>query len=202
LKARVLEGEAGGLKKGGLESGMLRGKFPFVPGMYVEMRAKLTKGIGAWPAFWLGCGVQKDDGTFSELPWPPEIDIFEFFNWQGRPKTKVLTANIQTNKQPEKFGNPYTIFSALNKEGDYIPGMDFGEEFHVFALDWQENRPVWILDGHPIKQAYYEWNGPPAHILVTNQLGISFGDIKEMKVDESNWNYVIDYIRVWKKKSP
>jgi len=198
LKARVREGMS--LKKGGLESGMLRAKFPVTPGMYIEMRAKLTTGIGAWPAFWLGAGVQKDDGTFSELPWPPEIDIFEFFNWQGRPQTRQMSGNIQTNKKPEKFGNPYMIFTAMNKDREYVPGFDFSEDFHVFALDWQENRPIWILDGHPIKQQYYEWNGPPAHILVTNQLGIEFGDMKDMKVGDSNWDYVVDYIRVWKRK--
>ncbi len=203
LKARIPAG--GGLRKGGIESGMLRGKFPVVPGMYVEMRAKLTRGIGAWPAFWLNPGVQYPDGTFSELPWPPEIDIFEFFNWQGREKTRELSMNIQTNKKPQKYGNPYVIFSATNKNGDYVPGMDFSETFHVFALDWHENRPIWLLDGHPIKQVYYEWNAPPAHILVTNQLGIEFIDkevMKQMTADESNWDYVIDYIRVWKRRTP
>jgi hypothetical protein len=90
-------------------------------------------------------------------------------------------------------------------DGDYVPGMDFSEDFHVFALDWHENRPIWLLDGHPIKQVYYEWNAPPAHVLVTNQLGIEFIDkevMKQMKADESNWDYVIDYIRVWQRQDP
>jgi len=51
--------------------------------MYIEMRAKLPYGVGAWPAFWLNGGVQYDKGTFSELPWPPEIDIFEFSIGKG-----------------------------------------------------------------------------------------------------------------------
>ena len=78
--------------------------------------------------------------------------------------------------------------------------MDFAEDFHVFALDWIENRPIWILDGHPIKQTYYEWHAAPAHILICNSLGIEFAkaDMKEMKADESNWDFVIDYVRVWK----
>lgn len=201
LKGRIPEG--GGLRKGGIETGMLRSKFNMTPGMYVEMRAKLTKGIGAWPAFWLNPGVQYPNGTFSKLGWPPEIDIFEFFNWQGREKTKELAVNIQVNNQPEKFGNPYTIFSALNKDNEYLPGMDFSEDFHVFALDWHKDRPIWILDGHPIKQVYYEWgDAAPAHILITNQLGIEFAKdaMKQMTADESNWNYEIDYIRVWERQ--
>lgn len=201
LKGRIPEG--GGLRKGGIESGMLRSKFNMTPGMYVEMRAKLTKGIGAWPSFWLNPGVQYPDGTFSKLGWPPEIDIFEFFNWQGRAKTKELAVNIQVNNRPEKFGNPYAIFTALNKDNEYVPGMDFSEDFHVYALDWHKDRPIWILDGHPIKQVYYEWgDAAPAHILITNQIGIEFAKdaMKQMTADESNWNYEVDYIRVWERK--
>jgi hypothetical protein len=201
LKGRIPEG--GGLRKGGIESGMLRSKFNMTPGMYVEMRAKLTKGIGVWPSFWLNPGVQYPDGTFSKLGWPPEIDIFEFFNWQGREKTRELAVNIQVNNHPERFGNPYAIFSAMNKDNEYVPGMDFSEDFHVFALDWHKDRPIWILDGHPIKQVYYEWgDAAPAHILITNQIGIEFAKdaMKQMTADESNWNYEIDYIRVWERK--
>jgi hypothetical protein len=197
LKARVPEG--GEFKKGGIESGMLRGKIPVTEGMYLEMRARMTRGIGSWPAFWLGCGVQHPDGTFSDLPWPPEIDILEFFNWQGRHHSRELVSNIQTNNNPKKFGNPYTIFTAFNAKGEYVPGMNFSEGFHVYALDWRKSRPIWVLDGHPIKQDYYEWAGPPAHVLVTNQLGIEFGDMKDFRNDPAQWDYEIDYIRIWKR---
>lgn len=199
LKGRIPPG--GGLKPWGIQSGILRAKFPITPGMYIEMRAKLPKGVGAWPAFWLDPGVQYSATSFSELPWPPEIDIFEFFNWKWRPTTKVMTANIQTNNVPAKYGNPHDIFTKF-KGGEYTPGPDFSEDFHVFAFDWQGDEPVWVLDGVPIKKTHYEWHAPPAHLLVSNQLGIGFADNSQMTADESNWDYVIDYIRVWQKESP
>jgi len=197
LKGRIPPG--GGLRPHGIESGMLRAKFPVTPGMYVEMRAKLPFGIGAWPAFWLNSGVQYDDGKFSELTWPPEIDIFEFFNWQGRPHTRIFASNVQVAGKPERYGKPHDLFT-LFKKGEYDPGIDFSEDFHVFALDWRNDKPIWLLDGKPIKQTYYEWHAPPAHILVTNQIGMTFpnADLREMKADESQWDYTIDYIRVWK----
>jgi hypothetical protein len=198
-KSLVLKGRIppnGGLHPRGIESGMLRAKFPVSPGMYVEMRAKLTTGIGAWPAFWLEPGVQYDNHTFSALPWPPEIDIFEFFNWQGRPHTTVMTGNIQTSGHPEKYGTPHDIWTDF-KKNEYAPGIDFAADFHVFAVDWVENQPIWLLDGKPIKQTYYEWHAPPAHILITNQIGIAWADMTDMKADESQWDYTIDYIRVW-----
>ncbi len=196
LKGRVPAG--GGLRQRGIESGILRAKLAVVPGMYIEMRARLPRGIGVWPAFWLNPGVQESAHSFSALPWPPEIDIFEFFNWQGRPKTTFMTSNIQTNGVPAKYGMPHDIFTKF-KNGEYAPGPDFSEDFHVFALDWVEDEPVWLLDGVPIKKTYYEWHAPPAHILVGNQLGIAFADMSKMTANEDDWNYVIDYIRVWER---
>ena len=197
LKGRIPPG--GGLRLRGIESGMLRAKIPFVPGMYVEMRCKVTRGVGSWPNFWINPGIQYDNGTFSKLPWPPEIDIFEFFGFKNHAKATTFESNVQVNKKPEKYGSPRNIFTTFQK-GHYTPGMDFSEDFHVFALDWQENRPIWLLDGHPIKQTYYEWPAPPAHILICNSIGIEFAkdDMKAMTAVESNWDFVIDYIRVWK----
>jgi beta-glucanase (GH16 family) len=171
--------------------------------MYIEMRAKLTRGIGAWPAFWLNPGVQRADGTFSELPWPPEIDIFEFFNWQGRARTRVMTAYVQTAGKPEKYGQPRDLHSQFVR-GEYVPGPDFSREFHTFALDWRKDTPSWLLDGQAIKQTHYEWRAPPAHILVTNQVGMTLPgvDVSHMKADESQWDYVIDYIRVFRRLNP
>ena len=198
LKAHIPPG--GGLFPRGIESGMLRAKLPITPGMYIEMRAKLPTGLGAWPAFWLAPGVQYADGKFSAMPWPPEIDIFEFFNWQGRSETRTMTANVQSAGKPEKFGHPHDEWTKFVK-GEYRPGFDFSQDFHVFALDWRKDDPIWLLDGVPIKETHYEWGGaPPANLLVTNQIGMSLpgANLQGMKADESQWDYVIDYIRIWR----
>ena len=207
LKGRIPAG--GGLRDRGLETGILRGKIPIEEGMFIEMRAKLPRGVGVWPSFWLNSGVQYPDGTFSELHWPPEIDIFEFFNWNGRPTTRIMECNVQTNKKPEKFGNPHNLFLAENYEKNYPNkgfdlGVDCSEGFHVFALDWRRNEPIWLFDGKPIKQTYYEWNGAPAHLLICNVLGMRLpgSSVSQMEANENNWNFAIDYIRVWKHKTP
>ena len=205
LKGRIPPG--GGLKERGIESGMLRGKIPVTPGMYMEMRAKLSGGVGAWPSFWLEVGVQNPDGTFTETPKPlPEIDIFEFFNWDGRPETRILTGNTQVFGKPADYGNPYDMFTTF-KDAGYEKHLDLGfdcsKDFHVFALDWVENKPIWLLDGRPIKQTYYEWHGPPAHITMVNSIGMNLPNVKQtqMTADEKQWDYTIDYIRIWKRES-
>ncbi len=198
LKGRVPPG--GGLRPGGIESGMLRGLLPFTPGMYVEMRAKLPRGLGVWPAFWLNPGVEQPGERFSEAPWPPEIDIFEFFVWQGRTRPRIMTAYVQTAGRPADFGNPEDVFSLFDR-GNYDPGIDFSEDYHVFALDWQPDLPTWMLDGRRIKQTRYHWRAPPAHILVTNQIGMILDGVNltGMRADEAAWDYSIDYLRVWKR---
>lgn len=205
LKGRIPPG--GGLRERGIESGLLRGKIPVTPGMYLEMRAKLPGGVGVWPNFWLEEGVQNPDGTFSKPPNPlPEIDIFEFFNWDGRPETRILTGNVQVFGAPEAYGNPHDLFTTFQDAGferHLDLGFDCSKDFHVFALDWVENQPIWLVDGKPIKQTYYEWHGPPAHLVIANTIGMKLPGVKQtqMVADEKQWDYVIDYIRIWKHQS-
>ncbi len=198
LKGRIPPG--GGLHPGGIESGMLRALLPVEPGMVVEMRARLPRGLGVWPAFWLNPGVETAGGQFSATPWPPEIDIFEFFVWQRRTRPRLMTMHVQDAGRPQAFGDPHPVFSRAGPDG-YDPGIDFSADYHVFGLDWQEGRPVWLLDGERVQQMVYEWQAPPAHILVTNQIGMSLQgtDMSGMVDGGSNWDYCIDYLRVFRR---
>ncbi len=198
LKARMPQG--GGLRSGGLESGMLRALLPVMPGMYVEMRAKLPRGLGVWPSFWLNPGVETPSGTFSATPWPPEIDIFEFFVWQGRTRPRILQGEVHPAANAGREGRTRDIFSLLSN-GRYDPGIDFSADFHVFALDWVKDRPIWVVDGKPIKQTVIGWNAPPAHILITNQIGMTLKgvDLTGMTYGGDDWDYTLDYVRVWQR---
>jgi len=199
LKARIPPG--GGLRPGGIESGMLRALLPVVPGMWIEMRAKLPRGLGVWPAFWLNPGVEYPDGHFSATPWPPEIDIFEFFVWQGRDRPRIMESHVQTAGRPAAFGDPHDLFTLYGPHG-YDPGIDFSADYHVFALDWQNDAPVWLLDGKRIKQTVYWWRAPPAHILVTNQIGMTMPGVNlaGMTAAPEDWDYCLDYLRVFRRK--
>lgn len=198
LKARIPPG--GGLHDGGIESGMLRAKLPVTPGMYVEMRAKLPHGLGVWPAFWLNPGVETDDGHFSALPWPPEIDIFEFYVWQGRTAPRIMESNTQDNGDPAKYGGEHDLFTDF-KGGKLDLGVDFSQDYHTFALDWVQDKPIWMLDGKKIKQTTYSWPAPPAHILITNQIGMNLNgvNLSGMQPDVNDWDYSVKHLRVWKR---
>ncbi len=109
-----------------------------------------------------------------------------------------MTDNVQVDGRPDKYGRPRNL-STLFKHSEYTSGIDFSKDFRIFALDWRENETVWLLDGREVKQTHYEWHAPPAHILVTNQLGMMFPnvDLHDMISGEHDWDYSIDYIRVW-----
>lgn len=91
---------------------------------YFEAKAKIPRGKGLWPAFWLLAEGQD---------WPKEIDVFEFVGDQ--PDTVYMTNHW---KGP---GGEH-----LSDSG-YYTGPDFSQAFHTFGVDWQPSRIIWYVDG-------------------------------------------------------
>jgi len=117
---------------GGYTSARLKtlGKFSTRFGR-IEARLKLPRGQGIWPAFWmLGDNIEK-------VPWPAcgEIDIVELIGHQ--PGTLYGTLH----------GPGYSGERGMSKS-TVLPGnAEFGEAYHVFAVDWQPGKIEWLLDG-------------------------------------------------------
>lgn len=89
---------------------------------YFEMRAKLPRGKGVWPAFWL---------LPADLGWPPEVDIMESVG------------------DPSKYY--VTYHSAAAKDtGTEVPIEP--DQFHVFAVSWDPKSVVWYVDGREVKR--------------------------------------------------
>ena len=87
----------------------------------VDIRAKLPKGQGIWPALWmLG-------SNFSTIGWPVcgEIDIMEML---GHEPYKVHAAIHYGKNGHASRTNSYSLSG----------GSTFNDEFHVFSLVWQE----------------------------------------------------------------
>ncbi|MGM0080343.1 hypothetical protein IGK71_000162 [Enterococcus sp. DIV0343] len=129
------------------------GKKDFLYGR-IEMKAKLPKGKGAFPAFWLM-------GTSYGWPGGGEIDIMELI---GAPTTERVengeidpTDNARQSNQII-YGTPhfYYINGDVDKDGSYDPYElggnakiedDFWNEYHIFGIDWSPERIDWYLDG-------------------------------------------------------
>jgi beta-glucanase (GH16 family) len=87
---------------------------------YFEMRAKLPRGKGVWPAFWL---------LPADLGWPPEIDVMESI---GDPAFIWTTAHSSVDKTP-------------GVKHEVSP-----DDFHTFAVSWDAKQLIWFVDGREV----------------------------------------------------
>jgi len=106
-------------------SGLIQSEHNFymTPGTYVEARVKVTTCDGCWGAFW----AQPSDR------WPPEMDIFEFFQPKDRPEF-----NFHLPSGGETVPMPY---------GE--PNFSYLDQYHVYGLYWDGERATPYLDGKP-----------------------------------------------------
>jgi beta-glucanase (GH16 family) len=98
-----------------------------------EAKIRLPVGQGLWPAFWL-LGAD-----FESVGWPAcgEIDIMEY---RGQ-EPHVVHGSLH--------GPGYSGGSALTRRYD-LPGVQgFDKDFHVFAIEWDSERVIWMVDGTP-----------------------------------------------------
>ncbi len=94
-----------------------------------EARIKLPAGRGIWPAFWL---LGSDIST---IGWPAcgEIDIMEY---RGQERSIV---------HGSLHGPGYSGGSALSS-ALVLPEGGFDDDFHIFAIDWDEDGITWYVD--------------------------------------------------------
>lgn len=106
-------------------SGLLdtRASFAMAFGRF-ECRARLPRGQGMWPAFWM---------LPLEERWPPEIDIMEAL---GHQPTRAYTTHHWGPGWPDN-----------QKTGGHFDGPDFTADFHVFSVEWTPDRIDWAIDG-------------------------------------------------------
>lgn len=153
------------------------GKFARVYGRY-EVRARLPKGQGVWPAHWL----MPDDNS-----WPPEIDIMELL---GHDPHRVHMHNHFTH---ESGGHRST--------GDSFRGPDFSADFHVFAVEWEKHEIRWYVDGE-LKFSTKEYvPDVPFRIILNTAVG---GDWPGYPTKKTPFpvDHDIDYVRVYARPTP
>jgi glycerophosphoryl diester phosphodiesterase len=153
----------------------------------IEVKAKLPKGVGLWPAIWMLGENRKQVG------WPEsgEIDIMEHVGFSpdsifGTIHTKAYNHNIGTERGKKIFiDKPYN-------------------SFHVFALEWTPEKLDFILDDvvyNHIQNEHKttaEWPfDQNFHLILNVSVGGMLGGRKG--VDDSIFpqQMVIDYVRVF-----
>lgn len=96
---------------------------------YVEARIKVPSCSGCWPAFWM---LPAKDG------WPPEIDIFEFFDTATLKfpyfSTHMAGTGDQTIDNTQPFGNTAASYT---------------DAWHTYGLLWTASSVQVFIDGTP-----------------------------------------------------
>ena len=144
---------------------------------YFEMRAKLPKGKGFWPAFWL---------VPADATWPPEIDIMEFL---GHESDTIYT----TYHYNDAAG-------AHQKDGHaFKAATDFSKDFHTFAVDWKPGLIVWYVDGvEAFRTSGEKVTSKPMYILMNLAVGGNWpGDPNFFTRFPAAME--IDYVRVYER---
>ena len=121
-------------------SARLNSKFAFTYGR-IEIRAKLPKGTGTWPAIWMLSKNIDEDGAYYDIQgfgttkWPycGEIDILE--HW-GKNQDYVSSAVHNASS----YG-----YNVENVGGQKIESVS--DTFNIYTLDWSEEQMVFSVDG-------------------------------------------------------
>lgn len=166
-----------------------KGKGDFLYGKF-EIRAKLPKGRGTWPAIWM----LFSQNNYGNNGWPDngEIDIMEHVGFDqdrvhGNIHTKAFNHSIHTNK-----GNSVTV-------------KGVSEDFHVYACEWTPEAITILLDGKPYftfkKEASYQWQewpfDKPQHLILNVAVGGNWGGQKGVDNSIFPQKMEIDYVRVY-----
>ncbi len=160
----------------------------------IEARVKAPLMEGSWPAFWT-LGVSEN--------WPScgEIDIFEYYK-------ETVLANFCWSAAGGQWSPEWsTVRIPL---GDYRKDdPEWADKFHVYAMDWDENRIVLSVDGRAVNDSsiagvknarYRSVENPfrqPHYLLVNLALGgDNGGDVTKVPFPVHMY---VDYVRVYQK---
>ncbi len=159
-----------------------KGLFDFMYGK-IEVRAKLPKGGGTWPAIWmLG-------SNFDQVDWPycGEIDIMEYDGF------KDGSIHTTVHRADEK-GNHVYFTSVVNEI------KNVSDEFHNYSLIWNNDNLTFYIDDVAVYSYANKSNYPYNQnffIILNVAMG---GNFVGNKVDENfkSSTMEIDYVRVYK----
>lgn len=183
-------------------SARLNSKFAYLYGR-VDIKAKIPKDAGTWPALWLlGKNVNEDGAYFDNLgygttSWPAcgEIDILEYGITRSKPDNYIQSA-MHT---PSSFGNTVDI-------GGVVVGDNIANNYHVYSMNWSPNQISFLVDGveywtyNPAVKNANTWPFDKEQYFLLN---IAMGGIAgPIDPSFSQTAMDIDYIRVYQNTTP
>ena len=156
----------------------------------IDIKAKLPKGVGLWPAFWM-LGA-----NYSNVGWPEcgEIDIMEHVGFDA----DSIFGTIHTKSYNHMKGTQKGKKIYVDKPYDM---------FHTYTLIWTPEHMDFILDGkvyNHIKNEHkttHEWPfDQDFHLKINVAIGGMLGGRKGIDEEFFPNRMMIDYVRVYQKE--
>lgn len=156
-----------------------------------EIKARLPKGKGLWPAIWM----MPTQSVYGGWPTSGEIDIMELL---GHEPDLIYGTIHYGNYVPNKSSTT----------GSYrLNYATFADDFHVFALEWEYGKIRWYVDGTLFLTAdnWYtvggDWPAPfdqDFHIILNVAIGGDWpGNPDQNTILPQSMQ--VEYVRVYQK---
>lgn len=155
-----------------------------------EIRAKLPKGTGMWPAIWM----LPTDWEYGGWPDSGEIDIMENLGYIPY----LIAGTIQTKT--------YNFRQSSHKQA-ITPVADCYTAFHNYILEWEAGEIRLIVDSLRYLTFKNEGTGFQVwpfdkrfHMILNIAVGGTFGGVNGIDDSIFPQSMVIDYVRIYQKK--
>ena len=152
-----------------------------------EIKAKMPRGRGLWPAIWM----MPTDGKYGGWPASGEIDIMEHVGYLP----DSVFATVHTEAYNHTIGT---------QKGTNVFRKDLSDAFHVYTLDWDENEIRIFIDNELYftykneKKTYREWPfDQPFHLILNVAVGEDWGGKKGIDEGVFPQSMQVDWVRVY-----
>ncbi|QDZ27477.1 family 16 glycosylhydrolase [Noviherbaspirillum sp. UKPF54] len=154
---------------------------------YFEVEAKLPKGKGTWPAFWLFNHINERR---------PEMDIMEAYaggeGWGYKDGSGVAIPNTYS---ATVWVGDYEGHQAGFKM--YNAGIDLSADFHKYAVKWEPNKQTYYFDGKEVATVNISMNDP-MYLMLDLWFGSASGTPDDSTPQGKDNSYEVNYVRAWK----
>ncbi len=163
----------------------------------VEVRAKLPKGQGIWPAIWM---MPTDDSLYGGWPKCGEIDIMELLG--NNPSKVYQTLHYAKSSTDIQSQGTKTLTKG-----------DFSSAYHIFSVEWNPDSISFFVDGELTKSINKWYTGTdgigvityPApfdqnfYVILNVAVGGNWPGNPDKTTDFSKASMLVDYVKVYQK---
>lgn len=155
----------------------------------IEVRAKLPRGVGIWPAIWM----MPTDDVYGGWPKSGEIDIMEYVGFdKGNVHANVHHTSTNPDKRSEGQGATKSVYSPYSV-------------YHTYGLIWTEDKMEFQVNGNTYMTYKNEGKGHITwpfdqrfHLILNVAVGGTWGG--QQGIDDTIFpqKMLVDYVRVYK----